>query len=95
MNSALPVLAPEKDKIAHSNRGSLGFSIFLHSALTKKGLKNDKIAHSYQGQWRPFRIGFIVINGGDRGVFVITPLFYYFYSRASGACHGRASSVPR
>ena len=71
------------------------FPIFPHSALTKKGPENDKIAHRNRGQWHPFRFDFIVIIGGDRGALVITPLFYYFYSRASGACNGHASSVPR
>ena len=71
------------------------FPIFPHSALTKKGPENDKITHRNRGQWRPFHFGFIVIIRWDRGVLVITPLFYYFYSRASGACNGRASSVPR
>ena len=71
------------------------FTIFVHSALTKKGSENDKIAHRNQGHWRPFLSGFIVIISGFRGFLVIAPLFYYFLTRASGACNGRAISVQR
>ena len=47
------------------------------------------------GQGRPFPAGIFVIMGGDRGVLVIDPLFYYIYARTAGACHTRASKVIR
>ena len=67
----------------------------MHSAQTKKGPLNDNIANRTRGQRRPFRSGISVNRGGDRGGAVITPLFYYISTRASGASPSRASGVPR
>ena len=36
VNSALPITAPEKDKIVHSYRGSLGFSHFFYTVCRRK-----------------------------------------------------------
>uniref|UniRef100_A0A6N2MMZ8 Uncharacterized protein n=1 Tax=Salix viminalis TaxID=40686 RepID=A0A6N2MMZ8_SALVM len=71
------------------------FSLSRNSALSKKGLENDKLANRRPGQRRPFHSGFFVITGGVRGDPVIRPLFYYFFPRATGACPSRASEVPR
>ena len=39
VNSALPIKAPEKDKIVHSYRGSLGFSHFFYTVRRRKWVR--------------------------------------------------------
>ena len=95
MKSALPIKAPKKDKIVHSCRGSLGFSHFFTQCTDEKGPRKRQHSSQLRGQGRPFPAGLFVIIGGDRGVSVIDPLFYYIYTRTEGACPSRDSAVPR